>query len=128
MLCEQGTGCGFESRHPRRSSSMLYKLALAVRAVATKSWPVRGALYCQTLVSTYAIALPQWSATGLHLQLNSGATVQRDVQYSADSIRLTQLREEFLHGTQALRFVREKDKMISMGDADDTGCRHCTFN
>jgi hypothetical protein len=58
------------------------------------------------LASTYVIALSQPSATGLQLRLNSWVTVQRDFQHSADSIRLTQLREECLHGTQALRFVR----------------------
>ena len=52
----------------------------------------------KTLASTYVIAL--------QLHLNSGVTVQRDFQHSADSIRLTQLREECLHGTQALGFVR----------------------
>jgi hypothetical protein len=46
----------------------------------------------------------QLGETQLHL--NSGVTVQRDFQHSADSIRLTQLREECLRGTQALRFVR----------------------
>src|ERR1700680_2854243 len=29
MVCEHGRGCGFESRHPRHPSSMLYKLALS---------------------------------------------------------------------------------------------------
>jgi hypothetical protein len=29
MLYDQGRGCGFESRHPRYLSSMLYKLALS---------------------------------------------------------------------------------------------------
>src|SRR5215469_6001282 len=28
-LCENGRGCGFESRHPGHPSSMLYKLALS---------------------------------------------------------------------------------------------------
>jgi hypothetical protein len=58
------------------------------------------------LASTYVIALSQPSGTGLQLRINSGVTVQRDFQYSADSIRPTQLREECLHCTQAFRFVR----------------------
>ena len=58
------------------------------------------------LASTYVIALSQPSATGLQLHLNSGVTVQRDFPTFPDSIRLTHLREECLHGTQALRFVR----------------------
>ena len=49
-------------------------------------------------------------------------------QYSADSIRLTQLLEECLHGTQALRFVRQKDEMISIGDGDDMGRWKSTFD
>jgi len=60
---------------------------------------------------------PAGAGTGAHFE-----------RYSAYSIRLAQLREECLHGTQALRLVREKDEMISMGDGDHTGCRHTTFN
>jgi len=38
------------------------------------------------LASTYVIALSRPSANGLKLRLNSGVTVQRDFQHSADSI------------------------------------------
>lgn len=64
-------------------------------------------LYCQNpCVHLCNSALAAVGLNGLQLHLNSGVTVQRDFQHSADSVRLTQLREECLHGTQARRFVR----------------------
>jgi hypothetical protein len=42
----------------------------------------------------------------IRVQRTSPPAVQRDFPHSADSIRLTQLREECLHRTQAFGFVR----------------------
>jgi hypothetical protein len=39
------------------------------------------------------------------LHLNAGITIQADFQYSTELNSATQLRNECLHGTRALRFV-----------------------